>query len=245
MAQDGIATYPTDIWDGDSGNRDSDSGDQKSPDWRDWERMLAEMRAVQQSNSGYDPTTLNSYGAIGAASGLSVAERGNAAVHKTIITMDELAMTMTDGSTPGTDAMWGTVPLYTFPEGHIVFLGAHLVFPLGSVIATVGSGTGLSDTADLEMGVGTTARANQTNFALAAAERNICPENVLTQMAAAASVAIESSPIAAELFFDGSAGAAVANLNFITSDDADAGTTADELSLSGTLTVLWTMMGDD
>ncbi len=245
MAFDGIATYPDNVWDGDSGNRDSDSGDQKSPDWRDWERMLAEMRAVQQSNSGYDPTTLNSFGAIGSGDGISLVERGNAAIHKTIITLTDRVIVMTDGTTPATDAMFGTSPLYTFPEGHVVVLGAHVVFPLGKVTAGTGGGAGLSDTADLEFGIGTTARANQTNFALAAAERNIIPELVLAQMVGGTTAAIESFQASAALFFDGSASAAIANANFITSDDADAGTTADTLIVSGTITLLWTMQGDD
>lgn len=245
MGLTGAATFPGAIWDGDSGNRDSDAGHIMAPDHRDWMRLVAELAATQRGNQGYDPdNTLNSYGTLGTTTGLSVVERGNAAVHKTIISLANVAMTMTDGTTPATDAMWGTVPLYTFPTGHIVVLGAHLVFPLGLIIATVAGGGGLADDADLEFGVGTTARANQTNFALAAAEDNIVPEQVGVDLTSATSDAIESSQLAAALFFDGTSGA-VANLNFITTDDADAGTVADELDLTGTLTLLWTMQGND
>ena len=37
------ASYPTSIWDGDSLNRDSDDSPRKSPDWRDWLRLIEEL----------------------------------------------------------------------------------------------------------------------------------------------------------------------------------------------------------
>lgn len=241
MGLNSAATFPAAIWDGDSGNRDSDAGNIVSPDHRDWARLINELAAAQRSNQGYDPdTTLNSLGTLGVISGVSVVERGNAAMHKTIITLAEVVITMTEGSTPGTDAVWGTLPLYTFPVGHVIFLGAHAVFPLGLIEAGTG---GLTDTADLEFGMGTLARGNTSDFALAATEKNIIPENVCTQMVSGLSVAIESAVLAAALFFDGTT-ACVANLNFITSDDADC-TGNDTLIVSGTITMLWTMQGDE
>ena len=240
------ASYPGSVWDGDSNTRDSDNAPRRSPDWQDWSRLVAEVAAVQNSNQGYDPdNALNSRGTLASVTGLTVVERGNAAVHKTILTLDEVDVTMTDGTTPATDAMFGTKALYTFPAGHIVILGAHEVFPLAGLEATTGGGTGLSDTADLEVGVGTTARANGTNFALQTAEDNIVPGQTGVDLTAGTSDAIESNQLAAALFFDGSASAAVANLNAVTLDDADAGTTADVLKVSGTITLLWTMQGDD
>ena len=41
------ASYPTGIWDGDSPNRDSDDNPRKSPDWRDWLRVIEETAATQ------------------------------------------------------------------------------------------------------------------------------------------------------------------------------------------------------
>lgn len=242
MGFDSAATFPAAIWDGDSGNRDSNAGDNRAPDYRDWVRLINELAAAQRSNQGYDPdNTLNSVGTIGTTSGLSVVERGNASLHKTIITLEDVIMVMTDGTTPATDAMFGTTPLYTFPAGHVLFHGSHVLWPLGDV--TAGSG-GLTTTADLEMGVGTTARTNQTNFALAAAEKNIVAELVLAQMVSGTTAAIESIAATAAKYLDFSAAAAVANLNFITSDNDDA-TADDTLILSGTITLLWSMQGDD
>ncbi len=245
-ALDGIATYPASIWDGDSGNRDSDDGTQRAPDHRDWARLLAEIQAVQKSNKGIDPDdAVNSIGTVGTASGVSAEERGNAAMHKTVITLTNVAVTMTDGSTPATDAMWGTLKLYTFPEGHVILHSSHMVFPVAGFVATVGGGTGLSDTADLEAGVGTTARANASNFALATAEHDIVPEQTGIDLVAASSDAIESNISTATLRADGSAAAKTANLNIITSDDADAGTTDDELTVNGTITLIWSVVGND
>ena len=239
------ATFPAEIWDGDSGNRDSDDNRQAAPDWRDWNRMLNEIRAVQQSNRGIDPNiTLNNHGTLTSKTGLTVQEYGNAALHKTILTLDSMAMASTDGTTPATDAAWGTQKLYTFPQGHVIIFGAHQVFPLGKLIATTGGGTGFADAADFEIGVGTAVRANGTNFALQATEKDIVPASDC-DLTTKASDAIESAQLAAALYKDGSASAITANLNFCTLDDADHGTVADILTVSGTITILWTMQGDD
>ena len=42
-------SYPNNIWDGDSANRDSDNNPRKSPDYRDWLRMIEEMAATQKA----------------------------------------------------------------------------------------------------------------------------------------------------------------------------------------------------
>lgn len=242
MSLTGAATFPGAIWDGDSGNRDSDAGNLVAPDHRDWARLISELAVTQRVNQGYDPdNALNSFGTVGTTTGLSVVERGNSALHKTIITLDDLVMTMTDGSSSVTDACWGTTPLYTFPQGHVLFYGSHVLWPLGKVTAGTG---GIIDAGDIEMGIGSTARANASNFALAAAERNIVIELVLAQLVGGTTAAIESIASAAALFLDGSTTDIVANLNFITSHDDDA-TASDTLILSGTITLLWTMQGND
>jgi len=41
------AKFPNTIWDGDSLNRDSDDGNMKAPDHRDWRQLLQEMYSVQ------------------------------------------------------------------------------------------------------------------------------------------------------------------------------------------------------
>ncbi len=243
------ATFPAEVWDGDSGSRDSDDGRSAGPSFLDWDRMIAEMQAVQRSNQGIDPdNVLNTVGVLATISGLSVVERGNAAAHRTIITFDEMDLDTIDGSAAATDACWGSQALYTFPEGHIVFLGAHMLFPIGDLEATTGGGAGLSDTATLEMGVGSTSRVNASDFDLSTTgtDQNIVPVQAGIVLAAGASDAAESSQATAALFLNGSAAAVVAYLNLCgATDTTDHGVTADVLKVSGTLNLIWSMQGDD
>lgn len=242
-------SYPTSIWDGDSGNRDSDNAPFKAPDARDWIRMISELAATQTridgNSGGTDDDTLDSVGALTSLTGLSVVEKGDGGVHKTIITFDDVSIATVDGSTPATDGAWFTQPLYTFPVGHIAVLGSHAQFPLGELEAGTGGGTGLSDTADFEIGVGTVASANASSFGLGDGTQ----ENIVTaldvDLTSGTSDAIEAAAQATAAVYDGTGGAIVARLNMRTLDDADHGTVADTLIVSGTVTLLWTALGDD
>ena len=49
-----IVHFPSLIWDGDSGNRDSDTGSHSSPDHRDWTQMLSEIIAMQDYTLNHD-----------------------------------------------------------------------------------------------------------------------------------------------------------------------------------------------
>jgi hypothetical protein len=107
-----------------------------------------------------------------------------------------------------------------------------------------GGGGGLSDTADLEVGVGTAARANGTNFALQTTEENICA-SIDADLVAGASDAIEASTSTAIAVLDGHTSAIKLNLNVVGLGDDDSGVTADVLKVSGTITIVWTLLGDD
>ena len=48
------ANFPTLIWDGDSGNRDSDSGNRAAPDLRDWEQVISEIASMQDYTLNHD-----------------------------------------------------------------------------------------------------------------------------------------------------------------------------------------------
>ena len=237
-------TFPGGIWDGDSLNRNSDNAPMKAPDYRDWSRLIDELAATQNALKGVDPNVLHTIGALTSKTGLSVVETGTGAVHKSVITFASMAMVSTDGTTPATDGAWGTQPLYTFPVGHVAILGAHLVFPLGLIIATTGGGTGFSDTADIGIGVGSVAAANSTEWGISTTEEDVCAE-LDVDLTAATSDAIESNAQATVAVHDGSAGAIDIHLNFRGLADDDHGTVADILTVSGTLTLLWTMLGDN
>ncbi len=190
---------------------------------------------------GVDTDTVDSVGTVTTKAGLAGVEKGNAAMHKTVLTLTAVSMTITDGSTEGTDAAWGNQSIYTFPEGHVVIHSAHAVFGDDEIVAGEG---GIIDTADLEWGIGTTARTNVSDFALGATEKDIVPEKVMAQMVGGMSNGIESQQATASLFKDGSAGAIEAFLNFISSHNDDV-TTADTLAITGVITFVWSMQGDD
>ncbi len=244
------AGYPTSVWDGDSGNRDSDDGVQAAPDHRDWDRAIAEIAAVQtqidnnQAGVAYPVDALHTVGAVTSKTGLSIVEYGDAAIHKTVFTFATMAMASTDGSTPGTDRAWGAQSLYTFPAGQLLFMGAQIVFPLAGLIAVTGGGTGFSTTADFGIGVGTVAAAQSTEFGISTTEENIIAE-IDCDLTAKTSDAIESAVNGTAAVYDGTSSAIIFYLNYGTLDDADHGATADVLQVNGTLTLLWSILGDD
>ncbi len=243
-----MSSFPTSVWDGDSGSRDSDTYVSRAPDARDWQRIIAEVAAVQSrvldDEAGVDDDTLDSVGTVAVVTGLSAVEKGNGSIHKTILTLDEVDVATTDGSTPATDGAWGTKTLYTFPVGRLVILSAHAVFPLGGLVATTGGGTGLSDTADLGIGVGTVAAAQATEFGLSGTAENIAAE-MDVNLVAGASDAVETATNVTAAAHDGTSSAISAKLNLRTLGDDDHGVTADILVVSGTITILWTMIGDE
>lgn len=244
-----MVSYPNNVWDGDSKSRDSDDAPRKSPDWRDWNRMVEEVAATQNridsNNAGVDDDAIDSVGAIASLAGLTVVEKGNAALHKTVLTFDEVEIATVDGTTPATDGAWFTQNLYTFPVGHINVVRAHAQFPLGKLEAETGGGAGLSDTSDFELGIGTVASANASSFGLGDGTQ----ENVIAaldcNLTSGTSDAIEKGVQATSAVYDGTGGAIVARLNMRTLDDADHGTAADALIVSGTVTILWSALGDD
>lgn len=244
------AGYPTSVWDGDSASRDSDNGYNSAPDWRDWERLLEEVAAVQtqinndQAGVAYPVDALHTVGAVTSKTGLSIVEYGDAAIHKTVFTMASMAMVSTDGTTPGTDGAWGSQSLYTFPAGQLLFLGAQFVSPLAGMIATTGGGVGFSTTADFGIGVGTVAAANSTEWGISTTEEDIIAE-ITCALTSKTSDAIESGVNGTAAAHDGTAAAIEFFLNFRTLNDADHGAVADVLTVNGTLTLLWSILGDD
>ena len=242
-------SYPGSVWDGDSRNRDSDDAPKKAPNWEDWDRAFVETVAAQTringNQAGLDDDTVDSVGTLATKTSLSVLEKGSGAVHKTVITLDEVQVASIDGTTPATDGAWGTQLLYTFPEGHINVLGLHAVFPTGGLEAVTGGGTGFSDTADIEIGVGTVAAAQAVAFDLNGGDEEDVVAALDINLVAGASNAAVSSANGTAATVDGSAAALAYNFNYRTRGDDDHGTTADVLLVSGTFTILWTCLGDD
>ncbi len=246
------AGYPTSVWDGDSGNRDSDDGDQAAPDHRDWDRAIAEVAAAQtqvnanQSGVAYPASIIHTVGVVATKSGLSVIEYGDAAVHKTVFTLAEMSTVSNLGGTPASDGAWGTQLLYTFPEGYIQILGAHIIVPIGLMVSGLQDGTGWKTAGDYEIGVGTVAAANATSFDLDGSTEEDIIAAITCALSSYISDAAESSQLTTVTAFDGTAGAKKLYLNYRASANTDFGDTVDDtLVFSGTFTILWSMLGDD
>ena len=248
MALDGNTLFPTTVWDGDSGSRDSDNAIQASPTQHDWTRAIEEVAGLQtrvyNNERGADDDTVDTIGVLATVSGLTAVESGDGALHKTVFTLVEVAIVTADGADPTTDGAWGTTLLYTFPEGHIAIHGGHQVYAITKLESTTGGGTGLSDTADLGIGVGTVAASNSTEWGLSTTEENICAE-ADANLTSGTSDAAESSVNAAVVAADGSAAALSVNLNVRGLGNDDHGVVGDILKVSGTITVVWSILGDD
>ncbi len=243
-----MVSYPTSVWDGDSANRDSDSGNKQAPDYRDYVRMIAEVAAAQtqiDSNAaGVDSNTIHTVGSVTSKTGLSVVEKGSGAIHKTIITMASMSTVTTVGTTVGTDGAWGAQQLYTFPAGYIQILGAHILTPVGLMISGLQDGTGWKTAGDFGMGVGTVAAAQSTEFGLSTTEENIIAE-IACALSSYISDAAEASQLTTVTAFDGTSSAKELHWNYRALAELDYGTVDDTLVVSGTFGIVWTMLGDD
>ena len=244
-----MVSYPSSVWDGDSAHRDSDEGMQSAPDYQDWFRAILEVAAAQtrvdRNIVGTDSDATHTVGAVTTKSGLSVVESGDGAVHKTVITFDEMAMVSTDGAIVASDGAWGTQKLYTFPEGYIQILGAYAVFPITKIAATLGGLVGFKTTSNFELGVGTVAAANAAAFDLDGATEEDIIAALVVDLTSKTSDAEEAGALTSVTPFDGTTTAKELHLNFRTSADADHGPLDDILTVSGTLTIVWTILGDD
>ncbi len=237
-----------DVWNGTSDRREE--GSQRAPDRVDWDENVSQVAAAQtavnvnitdidNALTGVSSDSTHTVGAVTTKSGLTVAEMGDGAMHKTVLTLTAVAMASTDATSDGART---TQQLYTFPEGHILILAGHAVFGVGGIVATTGSGTGYSDTADLGVGVGTVAA--DAGVGLAGTEEDICTEMDVNLVAAVsdAEISVAQATTAA---YDGSTTPVKVILNTSTLDDADHGAVADVLTVTGTVTIVWTTIGDD
>ena len=242
-------SYPSSVWDGDSAHRDSDEGMQSAPNHQDWNRAISEIAAAQtrvdRNIVGVDDNATHSVGTVATKSGLTIVEKGDGAIHKTVFTFTDVALVSTDGAVVATDGAWGTQLLYTFPEGYIQILGAHVVFPITKIVATSGGLIGFKTAANIEVGIGTVAAANATAFDLDGSTEEDIIAALDVDLTSKTSDAAESGQLTTVTSFDGTSTAKALYLNFRTKADADHGPLDDVLTFSGTFTIIWSILGDD
>lgn len=177
--------------------------------------------------------SLNGVGAAGAAASTSVAVSESAAgAIKTVLTLSNVSITMTDATTAGSH---GSLKLYDFPACNLLFLGGTT-----NLTITAGAG-GITDTAAVVGSVGTTT-VGTDNATLTTTEADLIPSTAST-LTGGIGATKGKTVTAGVVVFDGTATAKDAWLNFAV-PDADS-TANDTLVVSGTITLVWSNLGDN
>ncbi|MFA5759446.1 MAG: hypothetical protein WC942_08855 [Clostridia bacterium] len=211
--------YPTKVWDGDSVNRDPALAQKKSPDWRDWNRMIAEVAATQ--------TVLNTVrGQLPEVEDIVpetevTAENVYGVVNKTTLTFDDISIAVAEGSTKE----FGSALLATFPAGSIHLLGAKVDLTLAS------SDYDGVEEGDLSLGV------------IAATDRALTGDDVTWMAAKEVTFAAEEAAVvglgASSGAVSDSEGDLEVHLNLCMDQGGGAGTVV----VSGTVELTWVNLG--
>ena len=218
-----------DVWDGSSDRRDV--GSQRGPDRVDWDEMLTQVQLTQRGFNGVDPTTLQSVGAVASVTGLTVEEFGDGALHKTVLTLDTVELDTTDGTDPNNDGAWAALQLYTFPTGTKFCNYSDFTF---AVAENNAGADGLTATADFDIGVGSVAVAQAAAFSLTGTLSDY------GDYTAALSGSADTCQVERSTALTLTSTALILNLRTV--DNADHGVAAGLLEVSGTITILWTMV---
>ena len=150
---------------------------------------------------------------------------------RTVLKLDKLVITMTDATTAGCH---GFVKLYDFPACNLLFLGATCDLSI-----TAGTG-GIADTAAVVAAIGT-AQVATADATLTTTEADLIPSTAAT-LTGGIGAAKGKTVTAGVAVFDGTATAKDAYLNFAVPDIGSAGN--DTLTVSGTITLVWSNLGD-
>lgn len=180
------------------------------------------------------PKVESGQGAVESVSGLSVKELGNPdALRKSVFKLTDVAVATVDA---GANGGHGGQQLYTFPEGHIKIIAAHM----NLTVTSTGAVDGIAADATSEIGVGTDEVAND-NAALTTTEDNVVAGDSADFVASTRDIgaADDNGPL-----LDGSTTPIELWLNAAVAED-DHGANAGELTYNGEITVIWTKVGDN
>jgi hypothetical protein len=160
------------------------------------------------------------------------AEEDAVALNRTVLNFGGDAFALTDVA--GVVAYVGK-KIYDFPEGQIMIAGAVADLKLGK------SSTGVNATFNGDFSLGTATASN--NATLSSTEADVIPSTATP--AAVAGVTTAKGLSTANIVLDGTAAAKSLYLNFLVDDaDQDVTTTPCNLLVTGTVTVLWSKVGD-
>ena len=150
---------------------------------------------------------------------------------RTTLQLSGAVVTMTDAAAAGCH---GSVKLYDFPACNLLFLGATC-----DLTVTAGAG-GITDTAAVVAAIGTAA-VSTADATLTTTEADLIPSTAAT-LTAGAGAAKGKTLTAGVVVFDGTSTAKDAYLNFAVPDAGSTGN--DTLIVSGTITLVWSNLGD-
>jgi hypothetical protein len=175
---------------------------------------------------------------IGAKNGstVTVQEYGGGIVNKTVLTCTATPITVADDAGV---AQYGGVKVYDFPEGMLCIHGAVIDGSLTGYASLI-------DTFDGDVALGTVTAT--TGATLTSTEANILQSTALTQAVAevansdAQSIATALTESGAR-WLDGTATAVDMYLNFVIDDNAAHG--AGTATFTGTISFLWSVLGDN
>jgi len=166
---------------------------------------------------------------------VSVIESGDKGMHISVFTFSNLAVSVVSVTTG--NGVGGT-KFYDFPEGYIRVLGCTADLSLDTDV----DGDFTDATAEGDIGIGTVAPANADALGTDATDDNLATAATIT-MSAYADASVVLAPEAA-LNIDGTTTPVDAFVNIlIDAADIDDGVTTD-LFVSGSVTLVWSMVGD-
>lgn len=161
-----------------------------------------------------------------AATGVTAEEFGDGIMHKTVLTIDEFTQAVA-----GAALAFGK-KLYDFPEG--------LIRVFNYVIDITVTGATSTDTPEVGLGTATGTGANATLGAVGATAEDIADGTAMGAIASTGKAYQASGAAEADAAsLDGHTTAKDLYLNF-----ADTWTVSEDLTISGTVTILWAHIGD-
>ncbi len=188
--------------------------------------------AIANLLAGVDGVALHSVGAVETVSGLAVAEYGDGATHKTVLTLTAVDLETVDGTDPPNDGAWAALKLYTFPAGTKISTLSH--FKVSFAEANAGS-AGFTATSDFDIGLGSVAVAQAVAFSLSGTQSDYNEATVALSGGASTDDTDTQTTVTNLTSRD-------LYLNLRIVDDADHGTANGIVEVTGVITITWTMV---
>lgn len=170
-----------------------------------------------------------------AGSGVTMREDRAFGQRKIVLNLEDVHVPLVDEA--GVVA-FGSLKILDLPAGLVGIKGAVMDLAL-----TKSHATGVSDTWDGDIALGTTAAGN--NNALATTEQNIIPTTATPQAVAGATTGDGKSTSTEDAVIDGTGTASDVYLNILVDDaDHDVTTNPTDIIVNGTITITYAMYGD-